>query len=267
MTSVILLAQLSGGGGGGAGTVTVINGISPDGTGLVTLTKADLGLGNVNNTADSAKSFTASQVSDSSTIGRTVLTAADAAAVRTAIGAGTSSVAIGTTSSTAKAGDYQPAAANISDSTSIGRSVLTAADAAAVRSAIGAGTSSVAIGTTSGTAADAAVVNAYVATKADDSAAVHKTGAETVAGVKTFSSEPVVPTPTSGTSAANKSYVDSAITSVGGVYTVMYSGGTYPTQPASAPGGVQVRQFYGPIQYSGPTWAGVLDLYTYAELT
>ena len=43
---------------------------------------------------------------------------------------------------------------------------------------------------------------------ASDSAVVHNTGNETVAGVKTFSSSPVVPTPSSGTDAANKTYVD-----------------------------------------------------------
>jgi len=46
--------------------------------------------------------------------------------------------------------------------------------------------------------------------KADDSAVVHSTGNETVAGIKTFSSSPIVPTPTTSTQAANKSYVDSA---------------------------------------------------------
>jgi len=46
---------------------------------------------------------------------------------------------------------------------------------------------------------------------ADDAAVVHTTGAETVAGVKTFSSSPVVPTPTSSTQAANKGYVDSTV--------------------------------------------------------
>jgi hypothetical protein len=71
-------------------------------------------------------------------IGNSLLTAVDAAAARTAIGAGTSSLVIGTTSTTAKAGDYQPASTNISDSTSVGRSVLVAANAAAARTAIGA---------------------------------------------------------------------------------------------------------------------------------
>lgn len=77
---------------------------------------------------------------------------ADAAAARSAIGAGTSNLTIGTTATTAKAGNYQPTAANISDATAVGRSVLTAVDAAAARTAIGAGTSNLAIGTTSTTA-------------------------------------------------------------------------------------------------------------------
>lgn len=52
--------------------------------------------------------------------------------------------------------------------------------------------------------------------KANDNAVVHNTGAETVAGVKTFSSSPIVPTPGSGTAAANKTYVDTAVAGAGG---------------------------------------------------
>ena len=37
---------------------------------------------------------------------------------------------------------------------------------------------------------------------------VHKTGDETIPGVKTFSSSPIVPTPTANTQAANKAYAD-----------------------------------------------------------
>ncbi len=47
-----------------------------------------------------------------------------------------------------------------------------------------------------------------LATKADNSAVVHTTGAETIAGVKTFSSSPIVPTPSAGTEATTKTYVD-----------------------------------------------------------
>ena len=55
-----------------------------------------------------AHTHPASEVSDSTTTGRSLLTAADAAAARSAIGAGTSSLTIGTTSTTAKAGDWTP---------------------------------------------------------------------------------------------------------------------------------------------------------------
>ena len=61
---------------------------------------------------------------------------------------------MGTGAGDAKAGNYQPTAANISDSTATGRAVVTATDAAAARTAIGAGTSSLAVGTTAGTAAE-----------------------------------------------------------------------------------------------------------------
>jgi hypothetical protein len=114
-------------------------------------TKADVGLGNVDNTSDVNKPIStatqtalnnkaalvhthvSSQISDATTTGVSLLTASDATAARAAIGAGTSNLIIGTTNATAKAGDYQPAAANISDSTATGRSLLTAVDAAAAK--------------------------------------------------------------------------------------------------------------------------------------
>lgn len=111
----------------------------------------------------------AADISNSTATGRSVLTAVDAAAARTAIGAGTSNLALGITSSTAKAGDYQPASTNISDSTAVGRSVLTAVDAAAARTAIGAGTSNLALGTTGTTAA--AGNHTHVATDISNSTA------------------------------------------------------------------------------------------------
>lgn len=57
-----------------------------------------------------------------------------------------------------------------------------------------------------GTLKGSAVTNAGAAT---DSSVVHNTGSETVAGTKTFSASPVVPTPSLGSQAANKTYVDS----------------------------------------------------------
>lgn len=52
--------------------------------------------------------------------------------------------------------------------------------------------------------------------KANDSAVVHNTGNETIAGIKTFSSSPIVPAPTTDLQAATKKYVDDAIVAGGG---------------------------------------------------
>ena len=96
--------------------------------GAVTLISSDVGLMNVDNTSDADKPIStltstalsgkasaththvAANITDSTVTGRSLVTAADAATARSAIGAGTgnSNLAIGTTSSTAKAGDYVP---------------------------------------------------------------------------------------------------------------------------------------------------------------
>ncbi|MDD7812635.1 hypothetical protein PP713_08710 [Mycobacterium sp. CSUR Q5927] len=59
----------------------------------------------LNDKAPTVHTHTASQISDSTTVGRSLVTAASQAAARTAIGAGTSSLTIGTTASTACAGN------------------------------------------------------------------------------------------------------------------------------------------------------------------
>ena len=133
-----------------------------------------------------AHTHPASDISDSTTTGRTVLTAVDAAAARTAIGAGTSSLGIGTTGTTAAAGDHTHTLDQTTDTatrvamtpaertkltntsgtntgdqtlptwtTLAGKPAVIAAGATAAdaRTAIGAGTSSLAIGTTGTTAA------------------------------------------------------------------------------------------------------------------
>lgn len=52
-----------------------------------------------------------------------------------------------------------------------------------------------------------------IATKADDNAVVHLAGGETITGTKTFTAQPITPTPTSPTAVANKSYVDTTVAS------------------------------------------------------
>jgi hypothetical protein len=55
-----------------------------------------------------SSTVTSNDITDATAVGKQVLTAASTAAARTAIGAGTSNLAIGTTSTSAKAGDYAP---------------------------------------------------------------------------------------------------------------------------------------------------------------
>lgn len=86
--------------------------------------------------ANTAHTHTASQISDSTTTGRSLLMATDATAARTAIGAGTSNLTLGTTSTTAKAGDYVPTKADVGlsnvDNTSDVNKPVSTAQAAAI---------------------------------------------------------------------------------------------------------------------------------------
>ena len=93
----------------------------------------------------------ASTITDSTAVGRSVLTAVDAAAARVVLGAGTSSLAIGTTSTTAAAGNdarlsdartptaHTHVVSNLSDATTLGKSFLTTStDPTAARGILGA---------------------------------------------------------------------------------------------------------------------------------
>lgn len=84
-------------------------------------------------------SVTSAQIADATDIGKSLLTAATQAAARTAIGAGigNSNLVVGTSATQAKAGNYQPAAANISDAGAFGRQLLQAADQAAAKTLLG----------------------------------------------------------------------------------------------------------------------------------
>lgn len=74
---------------------------------------------------------TSSDISDASTVGKAVLVAKDAAAARTAIGAGTSSLTIGTTATTAMAGNTFVQGVAVAD-------VASGADAAALVTSVNA---------------------------------------------------------------------------------------------------------------------------------
>lgn len=56
---------------------------------------------------------TVDAITDASAVAKVFLKAADAPAARTAIGAGTSNLAVGTTAATAKAGNYVPTSAEV----------------------------------------------------------------------------------------------------------------------------------------------------------
>lgn len=71
---------------------------------------------------------TTAQISDATTVGRNVLKAADATAARTAIGAGTSSLALGVTASTALAGNTPRLSANAITAINALTAASTAAD-------------------------------------------------------------------------------------------------------------------------------------------
>ena len=80
--------------------------------------------------------------------------------------------------------------------------------------------------------ADAAIVSssdfsaltAALATAAGlDATVVHKAGAETITGVKTFVSSPIVPTPTTDMQASTKKYADDLVANIGTKYTAIQS--------------------------------------------
>lgn len=102
--------------------------------------------------------------------------------------------------------------------------------------------------------------------KANDNAVVKLTGNQTIAGTKTFSSSPVVPTPTNATDAVNKTYVDTADSNlqnqINTLNTAVTSALTYkggidcsanPNYPAASVGHVYVVSVAGRIGgASGP---------------
>jgi hypothetical protein len=144
-----------------AATVTSLNGQ----TGAVTIDKTSVGLSNADNTSDvnkpissatqtalNAKAATvhthfSSDLTDATATGRSIVTAVDAAAARTAIGAGTSSLVIGTAAGTAKAGDYVPTKAEVGLSNVDNTSDINKPISSATQTALNAKADTAALGT------------------------------------------------------------------------------------------------------------------------
>lgn len=96
-----------------------------------------------------------------------------------------------------------------------------------------------------------------LAGKADDSAVVHKTGSEVIAGVKTFSASPAVPTPVNAADAVPKSYVDALpAPSVPVVRAARFTSGNITAPNTSGGWQILVDGSSNPIQVSIPAQSG-----------
>lgn len=158
---------------------------------LTTVEKGTLvgAINEIRATVASGGTIVVDAITDASTIGKTILKAADGPTIRAAIGAGTSSLQIGSSASTAKAGNYVPSWGEVSGKPAV---IASGADANAARTSIGAGTSNLAIGTTSSTAkagdyqptwAQVTGKPVVIASGADQAAARTSIGAQSAADV------------------------------------------------------------------------------------
>lgn len=76
-------------------------------------------------------------ITDSTPLGRSLITADTAATVRSLAGAGTSNLVVGTTAGTAKDGAYQPTVGQISDAGTMGRTLARSDTAVTAKTALG----------------------------------------------------------------------------------------------------------------------------------
>ena len=91
------------------------------------------------------------------------------------------------------------------------------ATVAAIRTTLGSGGAATSL-------ASKQYVDTSVSSKASDATVVHKSGSETITGVKQFSTAPSVPAPVGSNDAVNKAYVDTALAGVGSGSFVSKSG-------------------------------------------
>lgn len=150
-------------------------------------------------------------------------------------------------------------ASEINNASSVGRNVLTAADAQAARAAIGAGTGNGTSNLTLGSASTQAMPGNRVFSATEITAPANPS-----AGL------------TEGTVASQLAQAAASGSGGSGTSAVLvwrYSSGAYPTLPSSKPTGVDVVQAYGPVAPTiVPSWVGngtgqALGRYEYAALT
>lgn len=171
-------SSINGSGGGAAapsgdGVVSVVGGAFVSPAASAATTRSTLGLGSL----ATASSVTASQISDSTAAGQTIITAADAPAQRTALGLGGAALlSVGTGAGTVAAGNDSriTGALQASTVTSAGSAIITAADASAQRTALGlTSTATASTGSTAGSIAagnDARLIPVALASGFTDSA-------------------------------------------------------------------------------------------------
>lgn len=124
-------------------------------------------------------------------------------------------------------GSGTPDLSVITGMSAIGKSLVAtqingqAASGTLMRSVIGAGTgnSNLAIGTTAGTAPDAVITNTAIGQRAMDNTVVHKTGDETVDGVKQFLQPQKIVAAVTSDNPVTKAQLDAAVISAGGTVT------------------------------------------------
>ena len=146
-------------------------------------------------------------------------------------------------------------ASQISDATSIGRSLMTAADQQTARAAIGAGTGNGTSNLVLGTTGSTAMPGNRVFSDAEITAAAN---GSLPAGTVRSQLAALDSRPSGGT---------------GAVYEWRYASGAYPALPSAKPSGIQRVQAYGPVQPTSiPSWIGTgtnqaILFYDWAPLT